>query len=157
MEELETLAAQVDELQSTVTTLTGIVERLGGFAPTGGATAGGDEPQLYFPDVEAFVTAYFLPMYGWRVDGQRWHWCPRWWDHAEVIWRMETLWRSWESYRLQATGMSSWRLELDGQMPLLLGPEGPMAACRPADAGIDARHETGETPKAEPAPSGWWG
>lgn len=153
MDEIETLAGQLDDLQGAVSTLTAMVERIAGVGPAGDD---GPVPQLFFRDVEQFVTGFFLPMYGWRVDGQRWHWCPRWWDHAEVIWRLETLWRSWEAYRLQATGMSSWRLELDGQLPLLLGQDGPMAACRPAEDGLKATHEPGDTPAAEPAPERWW-
>jgi len=155
MDEIETLAGTVDELQGTVTALIGMVEGITGVAAAGSA----DDrpvPQLCFRDVEQFVTGFFLPMYGWRVDGQRWHWCPRWWDHAEVIWRLETLWRSWEAYRLQATGMSSWRLELDGQLPLLLGQDGPMVGCRRSEDGLAARHEPGDTPVCDAAPDGWW-
>ena len=68
---------------------------------------GGEMPALRFADVESWVRGMFLPMFGWRIDGQRWFWCPQWWRHAEAIWRLELLWRSWEAARLQPLGMSA--------------------------------------------------
>jgi len=112
--------------------------------------------KLRFPTVEAWVHGMFLPMFGWRVDGQRWHWCPQWWRHAEAIWRLETLWRSWEVARQAATGMSSWSVELDRHLRELLGEDGPFRQCRAAEADRGARHADLPPAVAEPAPTGWW-
>jgi hypothetical protein len=95
-------------------------------------------------------------MCGWRVDGQRWHWCPQWWRHAEAIWRLELLWRSWEVSRLHATGMSTWSVELDRHLRELLGDDGPFRQCRVAEADRAARHTDLPHATADPAPHGWW-
>ena len=96
-------------------------------------------------------------MFGWRVDGQRWHWCPQWWRHAEAIWRLELLWRSWEVQRLAATGMSAWSVEVDRHIHELLGDDGPFRQCRNAEDDRGARHADLPPATAEPAPDGWWG
>lgn len=113
-------------------------------------------PELRFAGVEAWVNGLFLPMFGWRVDGQRWHWCPQWWRHAEAIWRLELLWRSWEAARLQPTGMSSWSVEVDRHLHELLGSDGPLRQCRAEEEDREARHVDLPVPTTEPAPEGWW-
>ncbi len=150
--EVEHLAGEVDALHTVVEHLTGIVERVAG----PGSTASGETIELYFADVEAFVHGLFLPMFGWRIDGQSAHWCPRWWMHAEAIWRLETLWRSWEAHRLQATGMTMWSMELDRQLPALIGPDGPFGSCHLADGSRSALHEEPRSTQADLAPDGWW-
>jgi hypothetical protein len=148
--DLDDLAGQVAVLRSQVDELT---QRLDGQAP---ALATPPPAQLRFPDVQAWVNGMFLPMFGWRVDGQRWHWCGQWWRHAEAIWRLELLWRLWEAYRLAATGMSAWSAELDRHLRELLGPDGPFRQCRIAQDDRPARHTDPPTATAEPAPDGWW-
>lgn len=113
-------------------------------------------PAPLFPDVESWVQAIFLPMFGWRVDGQRWYWCPQWWRHAEAIWRLELLWRSWEVSRLQPTGMSGWSVELDRHKWELLGDEGPFRQCRGPEDDRPDRHTDLPTATAQPALPGWW-
>jgi hypothetical protein len=98
----------------------------------------------------------FLPMFGWRVDGQRWQWCPQWWRHAEAIWRLELLWWSWEAHRLLATGMSAWSAELDRHLRELLGPDGPFVQCRGVEQDRPARHVDLPTATADLAPDDWW-
>ncbi|GGM86305.1 DUF4913 domain-containing protein [Dactylosporangium sucinum] len=146
-----------DELPSVVaalqTQVAELTQRLDDQAPTVLTQQAGT---LKFPTVEAWVHGMFLPMFGWRVDGQRWHWCPQWWRHAEAIWRLETLWRSWEAARLIATGMSNWSVELDRQLRELLGEDGPFRQCRAAEDDRDARHAELPPAAAEPAPEGWW-
>ncbi len=41
-----------------------------------------------YPDMRAWVSEYFAPMYA-RPLGGEFRWCRRWWDHAEAIsgWR----------------------------------------------------------------------
>jgi hypothetical protein len=147
------------ELYAQVQALTVVVEelaqRLDQATGAAGASAGG-LPRLCFADVESWVRGLFLPMFGWRIDGHRWHWCPQWWRHAEAIWRLELLWRSWEVARLHPAGMSSWSAECDRHRVELLGDEGPFRQCRAADGDRPARHVEVEPAAAEAAPPGWW-
>lgn len=147
--EHDELAAIVTALQAQVAELT---QRLDDQTP---AVLPAGPVELTFPSVEAWVHGLFLPMFGWRVD-QRWHWCPQWWRHAEAIWRLELLWRSWEVHRLAATGMSAWSVEIDRHLVELLGPDGPFRQCRGAEDDRDARHIDIPPATAEPAPEGWW-
>jgi len=144
------LASMVAALQTQVAEIT---QRLDDQAP---ATTPQASAKLRFPTVEAWVHGMFLPMFGWRVDGQRWHWCPQWWRHAEAIWRLELLWRSWEVNRLAATGMSAWSVEVDRHIHELLGDDGPFRQCRNAADDRGARHADLPPATAEPAPDGWW-
>lgn len=147
---IDDLAGMIAALQTELAELT---QRLDERPP---ATATAKPVKLRFPTVEAWVVGMFLPMFGWRVEGQRWHWCPQWWRHAEAIWRLETLWRSWEVARQTATGMSSWSAELDRHLRELLGEDGPFRQCRAAEDDRDARHTDLPPATAEPAPDGWW-
>lgn len=90
-------------------------------------------PQLYYPDVVAFVTLQLVPMYRRPLGGQGVTWCPEWWRHAEAIARLEALWRAWEHLRLDpATGMSVWfRDHADHHMAVLLSADGPFKGCKP--------------------------
>jgi hypothetical protein len=149
------LAAQVQALSMRVEELTQRLDQ----SATGGSPpgAGGEAPKLLCGDVEAWVQGWFLPMFGWRVDGQRWYWCPQWWRHAEAIWRLELLWRSWEAARRHPMGMSGWSAELDRHRWELLGDEGPFRQCRAAERDRPARHVELDAATADPAPPGWWG
>ena len=145
----EDLAGIVAALKTQVAEIT---QRLDDQAPTAPVAPA----RLKFPHVEAWVHGVFLPMFGWRVDGQRWYWCPQWWRHAEAIWRLELLWRSWEVNRRLATGMSGWSVEVDRHIHELLGEDGPFRQCRNAEDDRDARHTELAPATAEPAPDGWW-
>jgi hypothetical protein len=150
-----TLSGQ--ELQARVQALSVQVEELTQRLDQSGTTVGGGEaPRLLFPDLEAWVRGLFLPMFGWRIDGQRWFWCPQWWRHAEANWRLELLWRSWEAAKLHPLGMSGWSAELDRHKWELLGDGGPFRQCRAAERDRPARHVELEPAAAEPAPPGWW-
>ncbi len=84
----------------------------------------------YFSGLLEFVTDGFAPVYC-RATSPTLRWCPRWWDHAEAIYRLEALWRSWELYRLEPRlGIASWlRDYLDPQLAALTSPTGPFAQC----------------------------
>ena len=151
-----TAAWSHQELCAQVQALTRQLEELAQRLDQGAAVGEQDEPKLLFADVESWVQGLFLPMFGWRVDGQRWYWCPQWWRHAEAIWRLELLWRSWEAARLQPTGMSAWSTEFDRHKVELLGDEGPFRQCRPDDGDRAARHVELEPATAQSAPLGWW-
>jgi len=85
-----------------------------------------------FASLEAWVIEHFTQLYS-RPLGAQWRWCASWWAHAEAISRLEALWRSWETLRLEPRlGMGIWyRDHLDHQLPILLGQTGPFARCTP--------------------------
>ena len=119
--------------------------------PNQAASAPQGSPQPVYDNVEAWTNGYFVQVYS-RVTGGQWRWCAQWWRHAEAIIRLEALWRTWETMRLDPdTGMATWlRDYLDPQLTALLSPTGPFASCS-AD-----RHTE---PKPLPtllADDGWW-
>lgn len=48
------------------------------------ASEGNDQPPLYFPNVEVFVSELLAPTYRRSLDGRHRTWCPQWWRHAEA-------------------------------------------------------------------------
>jgi hypothetical protein len=54
----------------------------------------------FFGSLLEFVHEGFAPVYC-RATSPLVRWCPTWWDHAEAIYRLEALWRTWELYRLE--------------------------------------------------------
>lgn len=93
-----------------------------------------ETPELYYGSLPEFVRDFFIPMFPRDVK----HtpgitWCPRWWEHPEAVYRLESLWRSWEHLRLDAAmGSSTWlRGHLDHHLPILLADSGPFKGCAP--------------------------
>ena len=84
----------------------------------------------FFGSLLEFVVEHFCPVYA-RPTSPTVRWCASWWDHAEAIYRLEALWRSWEAYRLEPRlGIASWlRDYLDPQLRELTSPTGPFASC----------------------------
>lgn len=111
-------------------------------ADDGGGELGSQEPELYYPDVAAFVSQQLAPLWRRSFEGHHRTWCPQWWRHAEAISRLEALWRAWEHLRLDpATGMSVWfRDHADPHMAALLDADGPFKGCSP-DKGHGRRLE----------------
>ena len=112
--------------------------------PAGRASADGaaGEPEPVTPfygSLLEFVTEGFAPVYC-RSTSPTTRWCASWWDHAEAIYRLEALWRSWELYRLEPRlGIASWlRDYLDPQLNVLISPAGPFAQC------TEDRHSPGK-------------
>ena len=96
--------------------------------PPGGAE---EEPTApFFGSLLEFVVEHFGPVYA-RNTSPTVRWCASWWDHAEAIYRLEALWRTWELYRLEPRlGIASWlRDYLDPQLHELTNPTGPFASC----------------------------
>jgi hypothetical protein len=110
-------------------------------------TPAGDLVEPRYGSLLEFVTEGFTPVYC-RVPSPTLRWCARWWDHAEAIYRLEALWRSWELYRLEPRlGIASWlRDYLDPQLRELTSPTGPFASC------TDERHSPGQALRTEPPP-----
>ena len=98
-------------------------------APTGGAAE--EEPIVpFFGSLLEFVVEHLGPVYA-RNTSPTVRWCASWWDHAEALYRLEALWRTWELYRLEPRlGIASWlRDDLDPQLRELTSPTGPFASC----------------------------
>ncbi|RSS97869.1 DUF4913 domain-containing protein [Streptomyces sp. WAC02707] len=118
-----------------------------------GTTA--DEPQgntPVFQNLEQFVTERLAPVLLHPSEESGQIWCPRWWDHADAVSRLQAIWHTWEVLRWEpGTGMSHWHLHhLDPQWRALLDPvHGPFRECR------DGRRMPGPLP-LEPAPDGWF-
>ena len=96
--------------------------------PPGGAEQEPTAP--FFGSLLEFVVEHFGPVYA-RNTSPTVRWCASWWDHAEAIYRLEALWRTWELYRLEPRlGIASWlRDYLDPQLAQLTSPTGPFASC----------------------------
>lgn len=104
-----------------------------------------------YPALEPWVVDYFAPMFS-RPISPAVRWCAQWWDHAEAISRLEGLWRSWETARLdELRGMAVWYRDfLDAQLAVLLSAGGPFAQCTPD------RHAPTKALATTPAPPGYW-
>jgi len=92
--------------------------------------AGTKEPELFYGSVDEFVREHLVNIYRRKVGPQsQRRWAAEWWQSAEAISRLESLWRSWEHLRLEGTtGMSVWWLQhADPQMRALMDPDGPFA------------------------------
>lgn len=87
----------------------------------------------YYPTVVEFVTYFLVRVYARPIMAQRtdFRWCPRWWEHAEAIARLEALWKAWEVLRLdEGTGIATWwRDYCDPTMHALCASDGPFRQC----------------------------
>lgn len=125
--ELHRLGGLLDDVTHTLRTGE-IPDPAGSEASAGELPAGPVEPM--FASLTAYVEQAFAPVYS-RPTSPTMRWCPSWWDHAEAIYRLEALWRTWELYRLEPRlGIASWlRDYLDPQLTALTSPTGPFAQC----------------------------
>jgi hypothetical protein len=148
---VEALAAQIDRLQSTVealdTAVTAKASTVADSQPT-------EPAEPFFPDLQSFVEQFIVPVFA-RPLGGEFRWCTHWWDHAEAVLRLEALWRSWESLRLEPqTGMAVWlRDHADHQIPRIMASNGPYARCQPDRA--ERGHEPDRFLPVVPPPVGW--
>lgn len=98
------------------------------------------EPEPEFTSVYEFVERHLVFVYARKLTHKPdRRWCPRWFEHAEAVSRLEALWRAYESLRLDpGTGMSVWwRDHADHHMSALFAPDGPFESCT-ADRGHNA-------------------
>lgn len=159
---LAELQARVVSLETDVTVLGSVLEDLqagelpgttGPPAPPAPAVSGGGavgEPvsvEPFYGSLLEFVVEGFAPVYC-RATSPTMRWCPSWWDHAEAIYRLEALWRSWETYRLEPRlGIASWLRDfLDPQLRELTASTGPFAQC------TDDRHSPAKALRTEQPP-----
>jgi len=85
-------------------------------------------------------------------------WCPKWWDHAEAVFRLEALRLAWvELVPEPGAATSLWiRDHLDPCLRELLSPLGPFADCTPNERfRSHAAHDPVPTlPTRRPGPTG---
>jgi hypothetical protein len=87
-----------------------------------------EEPETFYGSVDEFVREFLVLQYRREVSPKGdFRWDPRWWMHPEAVSRLDSLWRTWEHFRNDAsTGMSVWwRDHADHHMGVLLSPAGP--------------------------------
>jgi hypothetical protein len=85
-----------------------------------------------FLTVYDFFDDYLAPAFEIQDRNQDKHWCPRWWDHQSVLFRITAMWRKYELMRLESpAGVDEEfiRFVIDHHMPILLGPTSPMKNC----------------------------
>lgn len=56
-------------------------------------------------------------------------WCPRWFDHPDVVARLDALWHTWESWRTRTDGALLWFREADYHMDRIMRTGGPFTGC----------------------------
>ncbi|MEV0048484.1 DUF4913 domain-containing protein [Nocardia rhamnosiphila] len=114
--------------------------------------------ELFFRDLEQFVTEHLAQVYRREVTAlgseNMVRWCPCWWDHGEVVARLDALWMAWEHMRLGETSeMNSWWIQhADPQMAAIFDMEGPFKYCSVEDG-----HRAKFAPlPTVPAPTGFF-
>jgi hypothetical protein len=153
--DVASLAMRVDELAAGLAQLTAEVEDLSiavlpaDFAlpdddpppplapvPPGSASASAQSGELAagpaYARLDVWVEQYFLPTFRRPIGGEI-RWCTQWHQHAEAITRLEALWRSWETLRLDPNlGIVTWLTNyLDPLLAILISRAGPFAQCTP--------------------------
>ncbi len=147
MTEVERLQEQVDELRARVEGLVTRIDdqedRLGAADGDPASPSDGADPKNWTCDsLSKWVEEVFVWHFTRDHQTQAWYWCPKWWDHVEAVSRLTALWWAWESMHNSTppgTGLAGWYHELDHQLPILMGPQGPFRLCK---AGI--RHHNAE-------------
>lgn len=111
------------------------------------------EPQNLYDSVDAFVAGFLVQVYARKVDALKtgFRWCPKWWEHAEAVSRLEALWKAFEILRLDpGTGAAVWwRDYCDPTMSALCDSDGAFRQCSPTE------HQVQPDLPIE-APPGWF-
>lgn len=93
-----------------------------------------DSPQLLFHSLPEFVANLVCPTFRRELSGKGsgLRWSARWFESAEAIMRLEAMWRSFESLRLDgSTGISLWmRDHADYHLAVLMSADGPFSESR---------------------------
>lgn len=86
-------------------------------------------PTLVYGNCVEFFDGFLRRIYVRAINGRDTHWSARWWENAEAVYRIDSLWRSWEALRLDAAiGSSTWlRDHMDYHMRVLTSSGGPFA------------------------------
>lgn len=108
----------------------------------------GVPPSLRFTDEFAFFDDYLRLAY--ESTGMSQKWCPRWWAHGSVRFRIRSMWLAYESLARHDPATCDevfLRTIGDHHMPLLTGERSPMVAC-------SASHQPGKPLRSAPIEEG---
>lgn len=99
------------------------------------AAQAAEVPATYYRDVDEFVREFVCKVFRRNVGEEgraEYRWSARWWETPEAVIRLEAMWRTWESLRLEPEdGMSVWfRDHADYHLRVLMSPSGPWARSR---------------------------
>ena len=125
---VDELAAQVAQLTSELTDLSAAVFS----GPPSPAPAPSTASAPMSETLDEWARDYFAPTFTRPIGGEI-RWCAQWAEHAEAVTRLEALWRTWETLRLDpAIGMATWLTSyLDPLLTALLSRSGTFAQCQP--------------------------
>jgi hypothetical protein len=118
------------------------------------ATEAADESRALYPDFETWMIEWLVPTIH-RPLRNGVLWCPKWWAHTEAVTRFDSLWRAWESARLEGGAAMSfwWVMHFDPHWSVMTSDRGPFAACK------DRTHEEGakrlDTLPCDSPPEDW--
>lgn len=132
--------ARLDALEARMAQLAGDLRDLSAaLAPdpsTEGSHGGDDGAETavepVFDTLQDWVDQYYIPVFTRPIGGTI-RWCDQWNEHPEATLRLEALWRSWETLRLDPNlGIAVWLTSYaDHLMATLLAAHGPFARCAP--------------------------
>lgn len=92
-----------------------------------------EQESSVFESVEQFVSEFIAPLYV-RPIGSAAKWCPKWWLHAEAVFRFNALWVTYENGfasedpSFAAKWLASYA---DPFMSRLMDPNGTFNGCSP--------------------------
>jgi hypothetical protein len=96
--ELRRVRADLDDLAASLT----------GEAPTVDQAEASGPIEPVYPALHDWVNDYYLRVFPRPTAGEQ-RWCAQWDDHPEAVTRLEALWRSWETLRLDPNlGIATW-------------------------------------------------
>lgn len=92
-----------------------------------------EQDSSVFDSVEQFVREFIAPLYV-RPLGAAAKWCPKWWLHAEAVFRFNALWITYENgfASEDPTFAARWMASYaDPFMSRLMDPNGTFNGCSP--------------------------
>lgn len=92
-----------------------------------------EQDSSVFDSVEQFVSEFIAPLYV-RPIGSAAKWCPKWWLHAEAVFRFNALWVTYENgfASEDPTFAARWMASYaDPFMSRLMDPNGTFNGCSP--------------------------
>lgn len=118
----------------------------------GGSELGAEEiPTTHFPNVYVFVQNFLAVVYARPVSDQNsaFRWCRVWFEHPEAVARLESLWKAFESLRLDpgTGGAVWWRDYADPTMAALTQSAGPFWKCSASKHAVPEALPMAEAPE----------
>lgn len=148
-EHAELLETRLSRLESIVEKLDDTVRANTAAAVPEHANDPAEEPFApRFPTLQDWVEGYFCPMF---TRGANTQWCAQWWDHAEVIGRLNTLWRCYEAALIDERAWPGLWLQIDHHLGVLFDQRGPFIQCTPT------QHDALKALPYDPAPADTFG